>query len=159
MLDQGIETARAAVNIPVVGIASSTYHIASQLGNRFGLICANEKTMPEHRRRIKAMGFSEYLISIKPLNIPILKSIERKFELEEKFVEIARYQINQEDVDVIISATGSIGASLGIRALERLEKKLGVPVLEGSGIGLRTLELMVTLHLRQSKKSYPSLSQ
>ena len=156
MFDMGIMSARAAVNITVVGLGSATYHIASQLADRFGFISTNEKTVPEHRRRIKAMGFSDHILSMRELNIPILESIERKEEMEDKFVEIARRQISEEGAELIISGSGSIFPALGTGSRERIEKKLGVPVLEGSGIALKTLELMVNLKLTQSKKSYPS---
>ena len=76
--------------------------------------------------------------------------------MEYKFVEIARRQISEEGAELIISGSGSIFPALGTGSRERIEKKLGVPVLEGSGIALKTLELMVNLKLTQSKKSYPS---
>ena len=156
MFDMGVQSARAAVNIPVVGLGSATYHIASQLADRFGLISTNEKTVPEHRRRIRSMGFSDQMVSMKALNIPILESIGRKEELEDQFIKIAQYQISAQGAELIISGSGSIFPALGPGSRERIEKKLGVPVLEGSGIALRTLELLVNLRLTQSKKSYPS---
>jgi allantoin racemase len=156
MFDMNIESARAAVNIPVVGLASATYHVASQLADRFGIISTNEKTVPAHKRNIKAMGFPDHIVSIRALDIPILESIDRKEEMEDKFLEIARDQINKEGADLIISGSGSIFPALGAGSRERIEKKLGVPVLEGSGVALKTLELMVNLKLTQSKKAYPS---
>jgi Asp/Glu/hydantoin racemase len=38
---------------------------------------------------------------------------------------------------------------------ERLEDKLGVPVIDGSPIAIKMAELMVALELRQSKVAYP----
>jgi allantoin racemase len=156
MFDDGFAAARAAVEIPVVGLGSALYHIAAQLAGRAGLIVSNEKTLPEHRRRIKSMGFSDHIISIRALDIPAPQMVERKDELEKKFVEIAKYQINGGDAQLIIAGHGGIFPALGSGSRERIEKNLGVPVLDAPGIGLKTLELLVNLKLTHSKKAYPS---
>jgi len=96
------------------------------------------------------------MTSMRPLNIPILQMVERKDEVEKKFVEIAKYQINEEGAQLIIAGTGSIFPALGSGSRERIEQKLGVPVLEGSGIAIKTLEMLVNLKLTHSKKTYPS---
>jgi len=93
---------------------------------------------------------------MKAVNIPILEMAARKDELERKFVEIARYQIDKEGAQLIIAGTGAIFPSLGIGSRERIEQALGVPVLEGTGIAIKTLEMLVSLKLTHSKKTYPS---
>lgn len=156
MFDLGIEAARAAVKIPVVGLGSATYHVAAELADRFAIICTNEKTVPEHMRRLRLMGFNDNIISIKSVNIPILESIERREELESKFFEIAKTQINVEGAQLIIAGTGSIFAALGPGSRQKMGEQLGVPVIEGSGIALNTLEMFVKLELVQSKRAFPS---
>ena len=47
-------------------------------------------------------------------------------------------------------------ATIGFGSRERIEQKLGVPVLEAPGIGIKTLETLVNLKLSHSKKAYPS---
>ena len=78
-------------------------------------------------------------------------------ETERRFVEIARHQIDIEGAELIVaSCGGDMFFSLGFGSRKRIEQRLGVPVLEGSGIAIKTLEMLVNLELTQSKKTYPS---
>lgn len=156
MCDFSIEAARVAVNIPVVGAGSATYHVAYQLADRFGVISSNEKTVPELKRRIILMDCYNRMTSIKPLNIPVLQMVARKDELEDKFVKIAKYQIEVEGAQLIVAGTDAIFPAMGHASKERIEQKLSVPVLEGSSIAIKTLEMLVNLKLTHSKKTYPS---
>ena len=96
---------------------------------------------------------------MRPLNIPVLEMAARKDELEKKFLEIARYQINEEGAELIVAGCGSMFPVLGHESRERIEKELGVPLLEPAGIAIKTLEMLVTLKLTHSKKTYPSPSE
>jgi|SRR5215470_5219876 len=46
MLDLGIDGGKSAVDIPVVGPFEATFHVASLLGDRFGLIVYHPRTIP-----------------------------------------------------------------------------------------------------------------
>jgi allantoin racemase len=156
MLDYGIEAARAAVTIPVVGEGSATYHLAYQLADRIGVITCNERTVPEYMRRMKAMGCYDRVTSLRPINIPILEMVERKDELEHHFLETARHQINEEGAQLIVAGATSILPSLGVGFRERMEQELNIPLLEGPATSIKTLEMVVQLRLAHSKKAYPS---
>ena len=80
---------------------------------------------------------------------------KHKQEIENRFVEIAQYQINEEGAQLIVEGCGAIFANLGFGAKERIEKKLGVPILLTYGVAIKTLEMLVNLKLTHSKKAYP----
>ena len=46
MLDLGIDGGKSAVNIPVVGPFEASFHVASLVGDRFGLIVYHPRTIP-----------------------------------------------------------------------------------------------------------------
>lgn len=140
----------------MVGAASSAYHLAYQLADKYGVVSSNEKTVPELIRRVKAMDCYERMTSMIPLNIPIIQMIERKDEVQKKFIEIAKYQINEEGAQLIVGGCGAMFPALGVGSKEKLEQILGVPILDGPSIALRTLEMLVHLKLTHSKKTYPS---
>jgi Asp/Glu/hydantoin racemase len=96
------------------------------------------------------------MTSMKSFSIPIPEMRERRQEVEKKFIKIAQHQINEEDAQLIVEGCLAILFHLGEGARERLEKRLGVPVLEGSGIAVKTLEMLVNLKLTHSKRTYPS---
>ena len=156
MCDPNVESARAAVSIPFVGAAAATYHLACQLADKFGVVTSNEKTKSYIEAKIGQLGCSDRLTSVKPIKVPNLEMQNHKEELEARFVEIARGQIEQEDAQLIVCGNAAIFPSLGFGSRQRIEKRLGVPVLDGSAVAIKTLEMLVYLGLTHSKKTYPS---
>src|SRR5258707_15210592 len=49
-LDLGVDGGRSLVDIPVVGPCEAMFHVAAQLGERFGIICYHQSVIP---RQIK----------------------------------------------------------------------------------------------------------
>jgi len=92
-----------------VGFGSAMYHIAYQLTDKFGVVVANDKTMPELGRKIKSMSCYDRIVSMIPLNIPIEEAY--KDEIENKFVEIGRYQIDEQGANLIAAGHATMLAS------------------------------------------------
>ena len=80
---------------------------------------------------------------------------QRKDELELKFIELAKKQIDEEGAQAIVPGCLLYLPTLGPGSRERLEGILGVPVVNGSAIAIRFAEMMVSLKLSQSKRAYP----
>jgi len=153
--DFGIEAARGAVSIPVVGLGSATFHLASQLADRFGVVTKSDATIPEFSRRIKLMGCFERITSMRPLNIPETDLLLESNKMAEKFIGIARYQIEREGAQLIIAGYSAILGVLPSGSKENFEKELGVPVIDGVPVALKTAEMMVDLKITQSRLAYP----
>ena len=128
--------------------------MAYQLAEQFGVVVANDRTMPELVRKIRTMGCYDRVVSVRPLNVPIDE--QHKDEIESKFVSVGRRQIDNDGAQLLAVGHATMLATLGFGSRERLEKKLGVPVLEAHGIAMKTLEMLVSLHLVHSKRAYPS---
>jgi allantoin racemase len=153
--DFGIEAARGAVDIPVVGLGSATFHLACQLADRFGVVTKSEATIPEFSRRIQLMGCFNRITSMRALNIPELELKEQSKKLRDRFIEIARYQIKTENAQLIIAGYSAIFSALEEEEREKIEKTLGVPVLDGVSIAMKTAEMLIELKLCHSHKAYP----
>jgi allantoin racemase len=153
--DFGLEAARGAVDIPVVGLGSAVFHLACQLGDRIGVVSKSDATIPEFTRRIQLMGCADRMTSMRPLNIAEQALADRNQELEKRFIEIAEYQITHEGAEVIVAGYSAIFGVLPERSREEIEECLGVPVLDGVPIAIRTAEMLVDLKLMQSRKAYP----
>jgi len=153
--DFGIEAARGAVDIPVVGLGSATFHLACQLADRFGVVTKSEATIPEFSRRIQLMGCFDRITSMRPLNIPELELRKQSKKLRDRFIEIARYQIETEGAELIIAGYSAILSALEEGEREKMEKELDVPVLDGVPIAIKTAEMLIELKLFHSHKTYP----
>lgn len=155
--DFGIEAARAAVDIPVVGLGSAVFHLACQLGDRIGVVSKSDATIPEFTRRIWLMGCADRMTSMRPLNIDEQVLADRNRELRKRFIEIATYQIEHEMANVIIAGYSAIFGVLPEGSREEIEEILGVPVLDGVPVAIKTAKMLVDLNLMQSRKAYPKM--
>jgi allantoin racemase len=153
--DFGIEAARGAVDIPVVGLGSATFHLACQLADQFGVVTKSEATIPEFSRRIQLMGCFDRITSMRALNIPELELKKQSKKLRDRFIEIAQYQIKTENAQLIVAGYSAILSAFEEVEREKIEKELGVPVLDGVPVAIKTAEMLVGLKLRHSHKAYP----
>jgi len=153
--DFGLEAARGAVDIPVVGLGSAAIHLARQLADSFGVVSKSDATIPEFTRRIHLMGCASRMTSMRPLNIPEATLYERNRELKKRFIEIAEFQIKTEGAQLIVAGYSAIFSVLPEGTREEMEKILGVPVIDGVAVAIRTAEMLVALSLLHSRKTYP----
>ena len=151
-----MEAARGAVHIPVVGAGSALYHVAYQLADRFGAIVRGTLLIPELLRRLTLMGCAARLTSMRTLDISYQEFTVRRQEVIDTFLDIARMQINEEGAQLIVEGGMGIFSNLGVGSREQIEKELGVPVLEGAGIAVKTAEMLVNLGLTHSKAAFPA---
>src|SRR5687768_15314793 len=60
-LDLGVDGGKSAVSIPVVGPCEASLRIASQVGDRFGLMVYHEKLLPMSRAIVRRYGFEPWV--------------------------------------------------------------------------------------------------
>jgi allantoin racemase len=130
--------------------------MAAQLADAFGVVVHDDTLIPELLRRIRLMGCIEQITSMRSFDIPIPQFRDRKDEVEEKFVKTARRQLEEESAQLIVEGCMGIFSNLGPGARERIEKTLGVPVLEPGAVAVKTAEMLISLNITHSKKTYPS---
>ncbi len=157
--DFGIEAARGAVDMPVVGLGSAVFHLASQLADRFGVVTKSDATIPEFSRRIQLMGCFDRITSMRPLNVKETDLLEKRDEVEKKFIDIARYQVEEEGAQLIVAGYSAILGILSDGARSELETNLGVPVIDGVPVALKTAEMLVDLKMTHSRRAYPMFDE
>jgi len=157
MCDFALRAARGAVQTPVVGAASATYHLVYQLASKYGVISVNERLNPIFIRAIKESGCYERMTSMraigKPLTLP-MGEFYTPDEMEEELLRIGRKQV-EEGAQVLVVACTLISLFLKPGALNRLRERLGVMVIDPQPIALKTAEMLAGLRLAQSDLEYP----
>jgi allantoin racemase len=153
MLDLGVDGGRCLVDIPVVGPAHACLHIASLLGDRFGMICYQATAIPQHRAQIRGYGMEQFLAGFRTVNMPNSAFTKNHDLLVETFVEQARKLIKEDGADVIIPH-GISQCPVHIKP-DWLAKELGVPVVEGIGAPIRVAAMLVGLGYKQSRVRWP----
>ncbi len=153
MLDLGVDGARSLVDIPVIGPAQACMHIASLLGDRFGLITYNAEGIPRHRAQARFYGMSDRIAGYRTVGMRLMDMADGVERMTEAFVAGARSLIKDDGADVIIPL-GVTQCPVHIKP-DWLQKELGVPVVEGIGAPLRIAAMLAGLGLSQSRVRWP----
>ena len=149
MLDIGVEGGRSAVDIPVVGPLQATLHVASQVGEHFGVVCYHPSATPRHRAQCIALGMENFIAGRRASGVYLQHIAARRDHMIESFLMAARALIDEDGADVIIPQ-GITQCPVQMKP-DWLSKELGVPVVEGIGAPIKMAALLVSLGLRQSR--------
>jgi allantoin racemase len=153
MLDLGVDGGRSLVDIPVIGPCEASFHIAAQLGDRFGIVCYHPSVIPRQRTQTKAYGMENWVAGRRASGFHLRDIADNKDKMTAAFVQAARDLIEQDGADVII-AHGITQCPVHIRP-DWLMKELGVPVVEGIGAPIRMAGLLAGLGLKHSRRRWP----
>jgi len=148
--DPAIEAAREMVNIPVIGPGRISMMIAQELAYKFSIITAIETSIPRDEEHFRKMGFdSTRLVSVRSLNIPVSRIRDDMEYTYQAIIQAGRKAIEED------GAHGLVLKCLGTAGLgRRVQKELGVPVIDPAFLAVKYAELMMGLGLVYSKKSY-----
>ena len=152
-LDAGVELARNLVKIPVVGAGQSVMHLGAQLSNRLGVVAYEDKSIPFMRKQIHAWRVADYVVGIRGIGIPLPESSKSRDAMRGRFIDVARYLIDQCDAEVIVP--------MGVTMVpvqyspQEMEKELGVPVMNALKTSIQTAEMLVRMGLTHSMRTYP----
>jgi len=151
--DPGLRAARELVNKLVVGPAQASLNLALQLADDFIIVSPLKSTVILTQHMVKAYGFSEYVTSIVPAEIPVVDFIKNREKASKKLAEIIASAIKEKGGGAVVLGCMSMGYAL---VDELVKGKLNVPVINPVKVSLKTAEMMLSLNLRHSPKSYPN---
>jgi allantoin racemase len=152
-LDLGVDGGRSLVDIPVIGPCEAMFHVAAQLGDRFGIICYHESTIPRQITQTRMYGMESWIAGRRASGFK-LKDIRANLDdMKRNFIAAGRALIDQDGADVII-AHGITQCPVHMKA-DWLSQELGVPVVEGIGAPIRMAAMLHGLGLKHSRKRWP----
>ncbi len=153
MLDLGVDGARSLVDIPVIAPCEAAFHVAAQLGDRFGVICYHPSMIPRQRTQTRAYGMEDRIAGRRAVGFHLREIADNKQAMIDAFLAAGRAMIEDDDADVII-AHGITQCPVHIKP-DWAAEQLGVPVVEGIGAPIRMAALMAGLGLKHSRKRWP----
>lgn len=116
--DPNLDVLKEITRKPVVGIGEASMKMASMLGHKFSVLSATEYSIPSKEVLIQKYHLERSLASIR---VPEIAGTE-----EERYFRAAEEAITEDMAEVIV-----LGCA-GMTGLDkRLQRKLGVPVLDG----------------------------
>lgn len=142
-----IYAAREITEVPVLGIAEASMHMACMLGHRFSVVTTNDEWEPLLWDAVRHYGLESRCASIRTTGLPVL-ALEGKSDQEvQGFIEAgARKAVEEDGAEVIcLGCAGMTGLD------KHLEAAVGVPVLDGVVCALKMIEGMLAYGVRTSK--------
>ena len=148
MLDLGVDGGRSAVDIPVIAPMEACLHVATLLGDRFGLIIYHEKLLAFNRAIVRRYGMEERIadFGVSGFDLPDLTA--HREEVITNFVNEAKRLIGA-GAEVIIPM-GISQCPVHIKP-QWLQEQVGVPVVEGIGTPIRMAGMLAGLGLSHSR--------
>ena len=153
MLDLGVEGGRSLVDIPVIGPYQASLHLASLLGDRFGIISYTSQSTPKGRILTRNYGMEHFIAGYADSSTVLRTMSDRKDHMRESFLAAARKLIDEDGADVIIPR-GITQCPIHLDP-NWLSEQLGVPVVEGIGAPIRLAAMLAGMKLRHSRLRWP----
>lgn len=130
---------------PVVGIAEAACHMAAMTGSRFGIVTTSPKWVPMLQEAVRCFGLEEKCAGVLSTGVSVT----------------GLHELSQQEVEEAVLRTGKEAIALGAETLclgcagmsglqERIERELGVPVVDSCQAGLMMLYALCSLKLGTS---------
>lgn len=144
--DPGLHAARELTDVPVVGIAEASMHMACMVAHKFTVVTILPRFVPVLEDLVRVNGMRDRVASIRATALSVL---EIEAEPERAAVEILR------EARAALQADGAEAICLGCAGMGPLDKKLqqelGVPVIDGVAAAVQMLEGLHRYGIRTSK--------
>ncbi len=157
MNDPGLEAAREAVSIPVVGVAQSAMLFAAMLAGRFSVISTDRRDVYVVERLVRQYDVVRRYASTRWVDIPVLALSNDRERMLEMLVAESLQAIQEDGAQAIVfGCTGMKGMARSLQ--ERLAQQgWDVIVIDPSLAALKWAEMLVELGLAPSRRTYPLL--
>jgi len=119
--DPNLDALKEITKIPVVGIGEASMKIASMLCHKFSVVSGANHSIPNKEAVIRKYHLQDAMASVRAPEGDV-----SKLSGEEKYMQAAKLAIEEDKAEVIV-----LGCA-GMTGLDKkMQKKLGVPVLDG----------------------------
>jgi allantoin racemase len=149
MGDIAINAARELVRIPVVGPFQACIAVASTLGDKFGVVTTLPNVVPIFLRKAREYGLEGNLAGVRSISVPVLDLSRRRDKVLDSLARESRFLINERDADtIILGCTGLVGIA------QKLQEKIGVPVLDPTPVAVKFAEMLVAIRISHSPQAF-----
>lgn len=147
-MDPALRAAREAASIPVTSGGEASYLLALALGGKFSVVTVLKPTAEVIKENLRKYGLENRVASVRYANVPVLE-LENEEKAFQAILAEAREAIEKDGAEVIV--LGCTGMS---SLAQRLQERLGVPVVDPAVASLKLAEIFASLGLCQSKTTY-----
>ena len=152
--DPSVAAARELVSIPVLGPGMASMYIAAALAEKFSLLVQLPQVVGIARRQVRDLGLEGRCAGIFSVGLPVLEL--RKSENLERVIKTAVTSIEEAGADAICFGCMAFDDHAAPLSEKIAESHPGVLVIPPGQAVIRFTELLVSMGLSHSKRSYPN---
>jgi allantoin racemase len=145
--DPGLDAAREATAAPVLGIAEAAFHAAAMLATGFSVVTTMTRTCVIAERLVQRYGFERSCRGIHGTDIPVLDLESCDESTVARIEAAAREALSRDRSGAIVLGCAGMAALTA-----QLQRRLGVPVIDGVAVAVKFAETLAALGLRTSKQ-------
>lgn len=148
--DPGVEAARELVDIPVIGPGKLSFTIANELGYKLSILTVLKETVAKDEEHYRKCGFdATRLASVRSIDIPVCNVRDDMENTLEALERMGKKCVEEDGAHcLVLSCLGLAGMG------KPLQDRLGVPVIDPAFLAIKYAELISSLELKYSRKSY-----
>ncbi|HEY6086145.1 MAG TPA: aspartate/glutamate racemase family protein [Burkholderiaceae bacterium] len=145
--DPGLHGARELASGPVIGIAEAAFHLAAMLATGFSVVTTLTRTCVIAEHLVLQHGFERRCRGIHGTDIAVLELDDPASNAYARIRDCAQQALDSDRSGAIV-----LGCAGMADLCQRLQRELGVPVIDGVGAAVKLAEALVSLGLRTSKR-------
>ena len=142
--DTGLEAARCLTDAPVVGIGEASYHLASMVAPKFGVVTTLSRSVGILEQNLVRYGLMARCTGVRASDVPVL-DVEKGEGAARIEAEVGR-SITEDGAEAVV-----LGCAGMVEIAGRIRKTHGVPVLSPVESAVKVVEAMIGLGLQTSK--------
>ena len=144
--DTGLDAARCAINMPVIGIGEAAFHMASLIAGKFSVVTTLSRSVPAIEHNLTRYGLATRCAKVRASDVAVLDleipGSDARLRISEEIVR-AKRDDHAEAIVLGCAGMADLAASLS--------EEHGIPVIDGVTAAVKLCENLVTLGLKTSK--------
>lgn len=144
--DPGLDAAREVAAGPVIGIAEAAMQSASHLGRGFSVVTTLERTTGRAADLAEHYGMQRFCRGVHACEISVLE-LDTDPNARKVITEACRDALESDRSDAVVLGCAGMADMCG-----QISEELGVPVVDGVTAATLTVQSLITMGLRTSKR-------
>jgi allantoin racemase len=144
--DPGVHAAREVARGPVVGMSEAALRAATLVANGFSIVTLPSRTRIHAERVVREAGLAQHCRSIRAIDVPVLEFEDANQQVISALMEECRRALVEDKAESIVLGCAGLGD-----LVPQLGEALGVPIIEGVGAAVKTVEGLIALGVSTSK--------
>lgn len=133
--DPALSACREVADVPVVGIAEATFHMASLVAYKWSIVSVLPRIKPLLEELVHRNGMELKCASIRCTPLTVLEIEEDMDRAKRMMVEEGRTAVTQDGAEAVLLGCAGLGP-----IDKRMQQELGVPVFDGTACAVKLVE-------------------